>query len=174
MDTRNAVGVKPPNLKGRHVGRMKIVVSKYLVPTGITLLLLAVVLFFINPWAPLLLLASLLIQAPLIWLLVVSSYSNSYKDRTRERITAFEKDKDAQKWLAEEEKELKSIGRRYWSKGGENLSLLNRAQVYAALGNWEQAEALLAGVEEKRLSSMDLPRYKKLLEEKEKNQQKEN
>ena len=144
---------------------MKIVVSKYLVPTGIVLLGLGVILYFLHPLAPLLLVASILIQAPVVWLLVASSYRNSYKDRTRERIKDFEKDNDAQKWLKQEEMELKSIGRKYWSKSGESLSALNRAQIYAVLGNWQQASELLGVVQEKRLSSLDTPRYKKLVEE---------
>lgn len=138
---------------------MKSEIMKYLLPMGAGFVVLGVILFFLNPYAPLILVASILIQAPIVWFLVTSSYRNSYRERSEQRKLRFEKDSDANKWLEEEEKESRSIGRKYWSKSGNALSILNRTEALLFLERNETAKELWATLEINNVGKQDKKRF---------------
>jgi hypothetical protein len=131
----------------------------YLAGFAIFLAALAAGLFFITPWAPLFVLLSLGVQAPVVLLITATSLNGGYRDRAFERRGQYEKDGDADAWLAAEAREALSVGYRYFSSGTKSHSALNRAQALAALGRYDEGAALLAEVDEKKLDHLSKRRF---------------
>lgn len=121
------------------------------VPIGVIVLALAVFSFFIKWWAPLLILAALVVQAAVVFAIVRSKTDGAYSDRAYERRQQYEKDGDAEAWLDGEAREVRAVGYRYWSSGAKAQSALNRAAALVALGRTGEAAALLGQLEPKRL-----------------------
>lgn len=137
----------------------------YFIIIGAVLFVLAVVLYIINPWAPLFLLASLVIQIPIIYGITKASMNFSYQDRAHDRRVAFEATGDAEAWLAGEQKEAGSVGQKFWSSRSKELNLLNQAAPLCALGRKNEAAELLAWVNEEKLEATARKRYDELVEE---------
>lgn len=138
---------------------MRKTLFKYLLPVAIVLIVLAVVLFFVNPWAPLFVLASVLIQIPIIWGMFKSSQDKSYDVREQERIVKYEIDGDATSWLEAEEKEASSVGYKYYSKASRDRNVLNRANMLVKLNRPDEAKVLLEGLDPQRLNKGNMKRY---------------
>lgn len=137
----------------------------YLLPFAAFFVLLGVLLYFLAaPWAPLLLLGSLAIQAPIVAGLTRINLASAYRDRAFERMRKYAADGDAGAWLAAEEREAAGAGYRYWSKAARALSVLNRAQPLAALGRENEAAELLAGLDEKKLNPQEKARFDEVVE----------
>ncbi len=134
----------------------------YLLPVLGVFVLLGAVLYFIHPMAPLFLVASLLIQAPLVWVLSRASLGSSYRERAAARRQQYEKDGNAEAWVAGEEKEAASIGYKYWSKAGKSMCELNRADGLVHLGRKGDAGQALAQVAPQKLAAQDRVRYEEL------------
>lgn len=128
------------------------------------LVLLAVVLFFVHPLAPLVLLLSVLIQLPIVYIISQVNMNKGYEDRAFARKTQHEKDKDAAAWLQEEEKEAAGAGFKYWSKRAKSLSALNRAQLLLEMEMPRQAAALLAQVQENKIDKINRQRFLQMVE----------
>lgn len=137
----------------------------YFIIIGIVLVALAVVLYIINPWAPLFLLASLMIQIPIIYGITKATMNFSYQDRAYDRRMAFEESGDAAAWLAGEQKEAHSVGQKFWSSRSKELNRLNQAAPLCALGRKNEAAELLAQVDEAKLEATARKRYDELVEE---------
>lgn len=131
----------------------------FLVPVGIVAAVLAVVLYFFHPLAPLVLLASLLVQAPIIAIVSRVNMTRGYEDRAYERLVQYKKDGDAAAFLAAEEREAGGAGFAYWSPRAKNLSRLNRAGLLADLGRPADAALLLADVDTKTLDKTNRQRF---------------
>lgn len=144
---------------------MKKKVLLYLVPFFLIFLALGIVLFFFSPYAPLLLVLSLAIQLPVIYFIARSSTGSSYRERADARREQYERDRDAQAWLKQEEKEAASIGYRYWSKAGKSLNQLNQAFLLAQLGRMEEAKSRIDNIQPAKLAKADREQYEKLLQE---------
>lgn len=132
---------------------------RFIIAFGILFVVLAVILYFVNPLAPLLLVLSLVVQVPLIVIITRTSMAGSYADRAHARRQAFEKDGNAAAWLAGEENEAHSIAFRYLSKTGKMRNALNRAQPLCLLGRTEEAARLLEEVNPARLVRQEVERY---------------
>lgn len=138
---------------------------KWLILLIVVLVLLAACfgLWFVHPFAPLVLLASLLIQLPIVFGIITVTFGSAYRDRAWERRQQYLKDGDAEAWLQGEETEAKAVQQRYWSRGGKTLASLNRAEAMFAAGQGERAAALLAAADPKFLSGDDRKRLLTLL-----------
>lgn len=132
---------------------------KYLIPFFAILAALAVLLFFIHPFAPLLLVLSILIQAPLVWYYVRSAYAKNCKSKESERRQNYEIYGDAEGWLALEEKDAASVAYRYWPRAYRDKNVLRRAELLIKLDRAEQAQELLEGIEQRKLSVPNLTQY---------------
>lgn len=137
---------------------------KYLLIFAGAVVALGIVLYFVTPWAPLALAASLVIQLPIIVILTRTNLTAGYRDRAFARRARFAEDGDAAAWLAEEQREAVSQGYRFWSRAGRAQSALNRADALAELGRGNEAAALLAEIEEKTLPAADRQRYQTIVE----------
>lgn len=126
---------------------------------ALALLALAVLLYFFHPLAPVFLLLSVAIQLPLIYVIVRVSFSSGYADRVYERKQRFEKDGDAAAWLAEEEREARGVGFRYWSAKSRNKNALLRAGLLQKLGREADAKQALAEVLPAKLRGEDKAEY---------------
>lgn len=120
---------------------------------------LAIVLFFFSPWAPLFLLASIAIQAPIIIIITRTNLTAGYRDRAFERRAQYQKDGDAQGWLDAEQRDASGVGFRFWSSAGRAQSLLNRADALSELERGDEAAALLAELDTQKLPKMDRERF---------------
>lgn len=147
---------------GREFESMKNKLWPYLVGLGVIFVGLAVGLFFVTPYAPLFVLASLVIQAPIIYFIARTTLATSYYDRAAKRRTQYEEDGDAEVWLAAEEKEVSGGAYKGFSRYGKSLNALNRAQALHALGRKDEAKNCLAQVNEKVLNHVTLPVYEEL------------
>lgn len=123
---------------------------------------LGVVLYFLHPLGPLFLLLSLLIQAPLVFVISRVNYNSAYLERAAQRREEYAQTGDARVWLEGEEKEARSIGFKYWSSKGRALNTLNRAAALAALGENQQCAALLVSIETAKLSKQAALEYQRL------------
>lgn len=138
---------------------MRKTLMKYLIPFVVILVALAVGLSFVTPWAPVFVLASVLIQVPIIWRMFSSSQDNGYDTREQERVVQFEIDGDAALWLEAEEREAASIGYRYYSKANRDRNRLNRANMLVKLNRAGEAKELLEEMDPKKLNRGNLLRY---------------
>lgn len=136
----------------------------YLVPVVVVFAVLAVVLFFINPLGPLLLLASLVVQLPIIYIISRTAFSSGYADRSYNRRQQFLEDGNAAHWLEAEQKEERSVGFSFWSAASKTDNNLNQAEAMIALGLWRDAAGKLAAVDEKKLGKTRRQRYDELAE----------
>ncbi|MFV0353199.1 MAG: hypothetical protein ACK5JF_12970 [Oscillospiraceae bacterium] len=116
-----------------------------------------------NPFAPLIVVLSLLIQAPLIYGIGQVVFGKSYQKRTEERREKFLKDNNLDSFLLEEEKEAKGPGFAYWSLAGKYTNYLNRAELLLLAQRQEDAMQLLAQVDPRRLRQEDKERYLAIL-----------
>lgn len=135
----------------------------YLIPFLCVFTALAIGMAFLNPVALLLVLLSMVIQAPIIWIMAQGSYTGRYLERAEARREQFELDGDAAKWLAAEEEEANSKGYRYWSKSGRIHSMLNRARALRALERDAEARALLSEIDPAMLGTRELERYSDII-----------
>ena len=131
----------------------------FLVPVGIVVAVLAVILYFVHPLAPLVLLASLLVQVPIIVIVTRVNMTHGYEDRAYERSVQYKKDGDAAACLAAEEREASSAGFEYWSPRAKNLSRLNRAGLLADLDRPAEAALLLADIDTKAIDKTNRQRF---------------
>lgn len=134
----------------------------YLVVIGLVFVGLCIVLYFIHPLAPLLLLASVLIQGPIVYAITLAKMNGSYQERAYQRQTQYEKDKDAAAWLKQEQQEAASVGFKYWSSRSRCLNALNQAQPLTALGRLEEARVYMDQVEPGKLDKSDRDRFSAL------------
>ncbi len=137
---------------------------RYIVTFGGVFIAIAVILYFISPFAPLLLLLSLVIQVPIILFIVRYTTDTSYAQRVDQREQQFEEDGNAAAWLKEEEQEANSIGFKYWSKKGRYQNMLTRAELLHRLGRSDEAAALAADIENAKLPPHAATRHKELLQ----------
>ena len=142
---------------------MKAGQTKYWVIGVVALTAACIGLYFVHPYAPLVLLLSLLIQAPLVWVITHGRLNRGYQERAEQRRKDYEMDGDAEKWLRGEEAEANSVGYRYWSPNSRMKSVLNRAEPLLALGRGREAAQLLAEVEPARLDGPSVARYEELM-----------
>ena len=124
------------------------------------LLVLAVLLYWVNPLAPLLLLLSIIIQAPLIYLIARYTYSGGYRDRVLARREKNKEDGDDAGWLEKEEQEAASFGYRLLPAKDKAENILLRAGLLLNLGRRDEAAQTLLELELPRLSSEHLSQYK--------------
>ncbi|MDL2254068.1 hypothetical protein LJC49_08400 [Ruminococcaceae bacterium OttesenSCG-928-I18] len=132
---------------------------KYLLPIAGFFVLLGVVFYFINPYAPLLLLGSLIIQAPIIYYISWYSYNTAYSERQAKRKQKFEQDRDAESWFQEEKREAGSLGFKLLSAKAKSQSALLRAWLAVELSLYEEAEDFLTDVNIEKLDDEDNNRY---------------
>lgn len=132
---------------------------KYILPFIAVFVALAVLLFFIHPFAPLLLLLSIIIQAPLVWYYVRSAYAKSSKEHEETRRHQFEADGDAEGWLALEERDAASVAYRYWPRATRDHNVLKRVELLLVLKRPEEAQALMDTLEQRKLSVPNLTLY---------------
>ena len=130
---------------------------------AMALALLGLLLWRVHPLAPWLLLLTLAIQLPIIWLVGRKRLNGGYRQRAAGRRIAWLQTCDAEAWLAAEENEKGSTGWGYWSKGARALNALARAEALLALGRRDDAAAALAEAEGYTIDKADMPRYEDLL-----------
>ncbi len=119
-------------------------------PWALGVLCLAVlcgVFYWLHPLAPLLLVGSLLIQAPIALGMARRGGGKSYAQRAAARRVQWLQNQDAAAWLAAEEKEAAGRGFLVWSRGARALNHLARAEALCALGRKYDAAELLAALE---------------------------
>lgn len=121
----------------------------------VVLLLLSVLLYLLHPLAPLFLLASVLVQLPLIWIVSRMTFTKSYQQRWEDRQKAFLKDQNAEEWLQQEEKEAKSTGFQYWSGKGKSKNYLTQADLLLQLKRTADAKEILQLVNTAKLTKQD-------------------
>ncbi len=125
---------------------------------------LAAALYFVHPMAPLLLLASLVVQLPIIAGLTRAGLASGYRERAAARRRRYDEDGDAGAWLAGEEAEAAAPGYRFWSSAARAQCALSRAEAMAALGRGNEAAALLAELPEDRLPETERARFEAVVE----------
>lgn len=130
-------------------------IGKYLIGLLVVLVLLAVGLYFIHPYAPLLLLLSLIIQAPTIFLIMYHSINESYRKRKKQRREQYDEDGDVVKYLEQEAAEVNVPGFRLLSAKEQTLNKLVRAELMVRLEEYEGAKTLLEEVEPQRLTEAE-------------------
>ncbi len=138
--------------------------ARYILPLVGVFVALGVGLYFVNPYAPLLLLASLIVQAPVVYLIARLSYAGGYSDRLHARREAYEKDGDAQSWLAQEQKEAESFGFALLSAKTRAQNTLLRAELLGEIGNNNESSLLLNDIELCRLGNKEKERYYVIVE----------
>lgn len=126
-------------------------------------LLVEGLLYLVHPLVPVLLLGSLLIQAPIIWGFFRRNFNMGYRQRAAQRRERYKECGDAEAWLAGEERETRMPGYRYWSRGGKALVALNCAEALLALGRRDDAGARLAEVDRPRLEPDDQQRFDEMV-----------
>ena len=136
---------------------------KYWLPALLVFAALGFVLYRLHPYAPLLLLASLLIQAPIVYLLTRNAYNSGYDQRSRARQEQFDQDGDAEAWLAGEEQESKSLTYRFLSSAAKAKNSLVRADLLLRLGRRAEAEELLVSLAAESLNKVNKERYDALM-----------
>ncbi len=132
---------------------------RFLLPLGIVFVVLAVVLYFFHPLAPLFLLASLLIQIPIVLVVSRVNMNKGYEDRSFERRLQYQQDGDAAAFFAAEEREAGGAGFAYWSPRAKALSRLCRAELLCELRRGSEAAELLAAIDEKKLDKAGRQRF---------------
>lgn len=132
---------------------------KYLLPLALVLVAVGVVLFFINPLAPLLLLLSVAIQAGILWLVLRNAQNTAYDARLDARRAQFAEDGDADAWLRQEDAEAASLARVFWSRYTKRQNALARAELLHLAGREDEARAVLAEVDEKAVTARDRENY---------------
>ena len=85
-------------------------VLKYLLLIVGIFVVLGIILYWFHPYAPFFLVASILIQAPIIYFILKSSYCNSYEERIHKRREKYEEEGEWEEWLEREEREAGSVG----------------------------------------------------------------
>lgn len=131
---------------------------KYIIPFIAVFVAIGILLFCFHPLAPLLLVLSVLIQAPLVWYYIRSAYAKSSKDKEKTRKCQFEQDGDAEAWLALEEQDAKSVTFRYWPRASRDGNVLNRVELLIRLEKIPEAQELVDTLEQKKLSVPNLTR----------------
>lgn len=134
-------------------------VMRYLLPILGIFLALGIGLYFVNPYAPLLLLASLILQAPVVYFIARFSYGGGYQDRLHARQVAYEEDGDAQGWLDKERKEAESFGYRLLSAKARAQNALLRAELQMKTDERDGVAELLDEIELGKLNPEDKKRY---------------
>lgn len=130
------------------------------------LCLLSLVLLWFHPLAPLLLWASVLLQAPIIYLISRTNYDAAYRERQHQRREAYEKDGDAAAFLAQEEHEATSFGYRLLTAKSRSDNRLNCAELLLALNRPPaEAEALLQALGGEKLNEAQATRLSTLQEQ---------
>ncbi len=130
-----------------------------ILPLLLILVGLAVLLSFVSPWAPVLLLASLLLQAPVIYLIAKFTYDSAYTERLYARKLAFEKDNDADIFLQKEKEETSSFGYRLLSRKNKMQNCLIQAEMLVKLCRFSEADALLCSINTSHLRHEDAARF---------------
>ena len=136
----------------------------FLVPVGIVVAVIMVLLYFLHPLGPVVLLISLAIQVPIIWVVTRTSMTKGYEDRAYERRQQFQIDGDAQAFLEMEEQEAGGAGFTYWSRRAKSLSALNRAELLTELDRQDEAAVLLADVDTKAIDRENRRRFDEAVE----------
>lgn len=138
----------------------------YLLPILGIFVVLCVILYFFHPLAPLLLLASIIIQAPIIFFISKVSIDSGYRDRLYERKQQYKIDGDTEAFLDKEEKEAQSVFFKILNKSSRRQNLLTRAELLHTLSRGEEGRTLLAEIDPGKLSPLDLDRYNAVNQEK--------
>ncbi len=131
----------------------------FLLPLLLLFVALAVLLSFLSPWAPVLLLASLLLQAPIVYFIARFNYDSAYAERLYRRKLAFEKEPEASPFLEKEEQEASGFGYRLLSRKHKCENHLIRAELLQKLQRFPEAAALLSELDPSRLDSVQAERY---------------
>lgn len=132
---------------------------KFILPFIAIFVAIAILLFILQPLAPLLLLLSVIIQAPLIYYYIHSAYKRTFQQNEATRRAQFEADGDAALWLAVEEREARSTTFRYWPRSSRDGNTLTRVELLLELGRGEEAQALLESLEQRKLSVPNLTKF---------------
>lgn len=134
----------------------------YLLVITATLLLSGWLLYLIHPVGPLLLLGTLVIQAPLIWLFVRRAPGYGYPKRTAARRQQYRQDGDAEAWLAAEKEDYRTAKTGGWPPARWALLCLNCADAAKEAGQTRQAAEYLRQVDSAKLPPEAKPRYAEL------------
>lgn len=140
----------------------------YLLPIAGIFIVLSVVLYFFHPIAPLLLWASILIQAPIIYLISRVNFDSAYRDRLYERRQRYQKEEstaEAETILEQEEREARSFGYHLLSRWSRQQNALFRAELMLALDRTDDAALLLDTLNAEKLKPADLERYNTIKEQ---------
>lgn len=129
------------------------------VAVGCAALLVFIALYFVHPLAPLLLLASLLVQFPFIYLSLKAGFGKSYRQRAQKRYEEFLKTGDAAAWFLAEQREAAAKEVRHWSRAGRSLLAFNLARAAFAAGQTEEMLAALGRVEPAALPPEERRQY---------------
>ncbi len=136
----------------------------YLLPFFVFFVVLGVLLSFLSPWAPVLLLASLVLQVPIVYLIAKLGYDSAYAERLHQRTLLFEKEGNAELFLNKENAEAAGFGYRLLSRKNKTLNLLTRAELLSQLERDVEAEPLLAELEKATLGKEELVRFERIKE----------
>ncbi|NLW79668.1 MAG: hypothetical protein GXY32_09710 [Ruminococcaceae bacterium] len=120
-------------------------------------------LYLVHPLVPVLVLGSVLIQAPIIWGIFRRNFNMGYRQRAAQRRERYKESGDAEAWLAGEQRETRMPGYKYWSRGGKALVALNCADALLAMGRRDAAGAQLAEVDRPRLEPDDQQRFDEMI-----------
>ncbi len=131
----------------------------YVLPLVVVFVFLAVLLWFVSPWAPVLLLASLLLQAPIVFLIAKYTYNSAYEERLHTRKLAFEKEQEVDTFLQKEEQEAASFGYRLLTKKNKTQNILTRAEFLIVLEEFAKAEELFCELDPSSLNKVENERY---------------
>lgn len=131
---------------------------------AVILLLILFAAYRINPYAPLFVILSLLIQAPIIYGVARVVFGKSYRQRAKERRDKFLKDGDLALCLQQEENEASSAEFAHWSLGGRYANYINRAELLLLAERREEAWTLLFCINPSYLNTEDKERYYKLMQ----------
>lgn len=123
---------------------------------------LGVVLYFIHPFAPVLLAASILIQLPLVWILTSSSYNSAYRERSEQNRQKYMKSRDAGHWLEQEDKEASSFGYRFLNQAAKQQNAIIRAELLLQLGRRDEAQTLINSIGNAKINPKLASRYEEL------------
>ncbi len=135
---------------------------KYLLLTILAFLGLGLILYLVNPFAPLLLLGSLIIQLPIVYFIAKHSYGGAYAQRVQARKEQFEQDGDTAHWLAKEEQEVASFGYKLLSPKAKTKNALLRARLLSQLNRNEEAQRIWRLIDPELLEGEDRKEYESL------------
>lgn len=139
--------------------------KKYGIILVILFVAICVILFAFNWVYFLLFIFFIVIQLPFIGIMFKKNTNKSYLERAEMRRQNYVKNKNAEQWLAEEKKETKNIGYKYWSKRGLNTSILNQAIPLFLTGQKKLSYQYMQTIHAKKLLPDDLKRYQQLKEQ---------